>query len=303
MSTDRLRAYREKREFKRTPRFVVQEHHARAVHWDFRLEAGGVLASWAVPKGPSLSPSDKRMAMRTEDHPLEYAEFEGTIPEGEYGAGRMIVWDRGTYHNLTERHGKPVPIEQAIRAGHVRFGAAVGAERPHHQRTTGVMTIQWSDRLTCATQITAPIVHGVTRYSRAAANAAMKKSRAPQVRCSKGMHFTIKVDRKVLWADLFRRETAQDMQEFIRALNAEVQKSGCQRILICVRHSRPFFLAEEYTDLIRLAANPAIRIALVGDSEDLHASHHLVELLTRQQGANVRGFANEASAYKWLRRR
>jgi DNA ligase D-like protein (predicted 3'-phosphoesterase) len=132
MSTDKLRAYREKRDFKRTseprgkrarrsraPRFVVQEHHARALHWDLRLEAGGVLASWAVPKGPSLNPADKRMAMRTEDHPLEYADFEGTIPEGEYGAGRMIVWDRGTYRNLTERHGKPVPIEQAIRAGHV----------------------------------------------------------------------------------------------------------------------------------------------------------------------------------------
>lgn len=117
------------------------------------------------------------------------------------------------------------------------------------------------------------------------------------------MHFTINVDRKVLWADVFRRETAQDMQEFVRTLNAEVQKSGCQRILICVRHSRPFFLADDYADLIRLAANPAIRIALVGDSEDLHASHHLVELLTRQRGANVRGFPNEARAYKWLRRR
>lgn len=117
------------------------------------------------------------------------------------------------------------------------------------------------------------------------------------------MHFTVKIDRKILWADLSRRETTQDMQEFIRALSAEVQKSGCQRILICVRHSRPFFVAEEYTDLIRLAANPAIRIALVGDSQELHASHHFVELLTREKGANVCGFANEARAYKWLRRR
>lgn len=117
------------------------------------------------------------------------------------------------------------------------------------------------------------------------------------------MHFEIKVDRKVLWAELFRRETAQDMQEFTRALSTEIQKSGCQRVLICVRHSRPFFLADDYADLIRLAADPAIRIALVGDSEDLHASHHLVELLTRQRGANVRGFPNEARAYKWLRRR
>jgi hypothetical protein len=117
------------------------------------------------------------------------------------------------------------------------------------------------------------------------------------------MHFTTKIDRKVLWADLFRRETAQDMQEFIKALSADVQKSGCRRILICVRHSRPFFLADDYADLIRLAANPAIRVALVGDSEELHASHHLVELLTRERGANVRGFVNEPRAYKWLRRR
>ena len=81
----------------------------------------GALASWAVPKGPSLNPKDKRLAMQVEDHPLDYGEFEGVIPEGEYGAGPMIVWDRGTYRNLTERNGKEVPIEKAIDAGHVRM--------------------------------------------------------------------------------------------------------------------------------------------------------------------------------------
>jgi len=131
VSPDKLRAYRARREFSRTPepagrkkrssrtrRFVVQEHHARTLHWDFRLEVGNVLVSWAVPKGPSLNPADKRMAMRTEDHPLEYADFEGLIPAGQYGAGRVIVWDRGTYRNLTERRGEEWPIELAIDAGH-----------------------------------------------------------------------------------------------------------------------------------------------------------------------------------------
>jgi bifunctional non-homologous end joining protein LigD len=106
---ERLAKYREKRRAGRTPEpfggevvvggssFVVQKHHARAMHWDLRLELDGVLLSWAVPKGPSPNQADKRLAMQTEDHPLEYAEFEGVIPEGEYGAGSMIVWDRGTW--------------------------------------------------------------------------------------------------------------------------------------------------------------------------------------------------------------
>lgn len=113
---DRLTAYREKRTASRTPEpfggrviaggsiFVVQKHAARNLHWDLRLELDGVLLSWAVPKGPSPNQADKRLAMMTEDHPLEYAEFEGVIPEGEYGAGAMIVWDRGVWTPIEDPH-------------------------------------------------------------------------------------------------------------------------------------------------------------------------------------------------------
>jgi bifunctional non-homologous end joining protein LigD len=105
-----LAAYRAKRDFAQTPepsggrersarhhRFVVQMHHATRLHWDFRLEAGGTLASWAVPKGPTMVAGERRLAMHVEDHPLSYRDFEGTIPKGQYGAGSVIVWDRGTY--------------------------------------------------------------------------------------------------------------------------------------------------------------------------------------------------------------
>lgn len=119
------------------------------------------------------------------------------------------------------------------------------------------------------------------------------------------MHFTIEVEANsypvILRAEVSRRETAEEMQEFIGALNAEMRKSGCSLLLIRVLHSRPIFKAEQYAPLTRLAATPGIRIALVAHSEELRASHHYVELLTRQQGANVRGFNDGASALDWLR--
>jgi len=106
---DKLAAYRNRRDFSRSPepdgsgrkgtgkRFVVQKHDASSLHYDFRLELDGTLKSWAVAKGPSANPGDKRLAIRTEDHPPDYAEFEGTIPKGEYGGGTVMIWDTGSW--------------------------------------------------------------------------------------------------------------------------------------------------------------------------------------------------------------
>ncbi|CAL9344709.1 DNA polymerase ligase N-terminal domain-containing protein [Streptomyces cellulosae] len=135
----RLRDYHGKRHFDRTaeprgdgreareerdalPRFVVQIHDARRMHFDFRLQVGDVLKSWSVPKGPPADPRDKRLAVPTEDHPLEYEDFEGVIPRGEYGGGTVIVWDHGTYEPLShDRRGRPVDFAESLERGHATF--------------------------------------------------------------------------------------------------------------------------------------------------------------------------------------
>jgi DNA ligase D-like protein (predicted 3'-phosphoesterase) len=132
----RNKEYREKRDFSKTeepfgdtekgktkePIFVIQKHDASHLHYDFRIEIDGTLKSWAIPKGPSTDPREKKLAVPTEDHPLEYADFEGVIPEGQYGGGTVMIWDKGTFKNIKEdEKGNSMSLKKSFEEGTVEI--------------------------------------------------------------------------------------------------------------------------------------------------------------------------------------
>jgi bifunctional non-homologous end joining protein LigD len=128
-----LKEYKRKKAFDQTPepeggkstdkefRFVVQKHAASQLHYDFRLQVDGVLKCWAVPKGHSLDPAVKRLAMQTEDHPYDYLNFEGLIPEKNYGVGTMIIWDQGTYEPINKDENQQQKVKDALEAGALKI--------------------------------------------------------------------------------------------------------------------------------------------------------------------------------------
>lgn len=170
-----LREYFRKRSFSKTPepkgkvkkaggdklKFVVQEHHATALHYDFRLEMNGVLKSWAIPKGPSMNPHDHHLAIQTEDHPFEYRNFEGIIPEGNYGAGNVIIWDEGWYEPRAE-DGDEKSLERDVKKGHVTFivhgkklkGEFALIKMPHAKEDDAWLIIKKGDEFASEADIT-----------------------------------------------------------------------------------------------------------------------------------------------------
>ena len=157
-----LEDYKKKRDFSRTPEppgearpaggssYCIQKHAASRLHYDFRLEHDGVLLSWAVPKGPSFDPRDKRLAMHVEDHPVDYGSFEGVIPEGEYGAGAVVLWDRGTWTPVVEP-------SLALKKGELKFelhgeklARQVGARQDQGGRPEGLAPRQGQGRARAA---------------------------------------------------------------------------------------------------------------------------------------------------------